>query len=307
MGDKAFKKTIRSYLKKYVFKNVVTENFFAEVKRYSQFDTQKFSKVWLESSKFNTEEANELLLTNKTIQTQFEIDKLKNTALAEKTSFFEKTLQSAIYFSVKEALVYQLKTEKSEDKLPLLTLALDTKNTAVRQAVAQTTNPIPENFRLQYETLLDDKSYQTQEIALFTLWNNFPERRFFYLEKSKNWIGFNDYNLRILWLSLALSTPNYLENKALSIEELVRFSAPKHESATRQEALEKLIGFGFLNDLVLKNLVNATTHPVWQFSKFARENIRALVKKPDLRISFERILPELNEAEHFQLQRLLKE
>jgi aminopeptidase N len=57
------------------------------------------------------------------------------------------------------------------------------------------TKKIPEDFRVQYESLLDDKSYQTQEIALFYLWNNFPER-LVYLEKSKDWIGFSDYNLK---------------------------------------------------------------------------------------------------------------
>jgi aminopeptidase N len=62
------------------------------------------------------------------------------------------------------------------------------------------------SFRTQYETLLDDKSYQTQELALYNLWNNFPEQRIQYLDKSKNWIGFNDYNLRTLWLTLALDT-----------------------------------------------------------------------------------------------------
>jgi aminopeptidase N len=35
------------------------------------------------------------------------------------------------------------------------------------------TQKIPEDFRVQYESLLDDKSYQTQEIALFYLWNIF--------------------------------------------------------------------------------------------------------------------------------------
>jgi aminopeptidase N len=39
-------------------------------------------------------------------------------------------------------------------------------------------NEIPESFRTQYETLLDDKSYQTQELALYNLWNNFPEQQF---------------------------------------------------------------------------------------------------------------------------------
>jgi aminopeptidase N len=74
-------------------------------------------------------------------------------------------------------------------KRQLLELALATDNIQVRQAVAITNTKNTEDFRVQYESLLDDKSYQTQEIALFYLWNNFPEQRLVYLEKSKDWIG----------------------------------------------------------------------------------------------------------------------
>jgi hypothetical protein len=38
-------------------------------------------------------------------------------------------------------------------------------------------------------TLLNDKSYQTQEIALYNLWNNFPEYRIRYLDQSKIGLG----------------------------------------------------------------------------------------------------------------------
>jgi len=177
----------------------------------------------------------------------------------------------------------------------------------IRQTVAAILTKIPEDFRIEYESLLDDKSYQTQEIALYNLWNNFPEHRFQYLEKSKNWIGFNDYNLRTLWLSLALSTPEYSVNKEILINELIAYSSPNFEAITRQNALEKLIAFHLVNDLVLKNLVNATTHHMWQFSKFGRDNIRMLLKNQEMRVSFERLLPNLNINEQLQLNRLLKE
>jgi aminopeptidase N len=86
----------------------------------------------------------------------------------------------------------------------LLALALESKSLKLRQAVASSLPTIPEYFRLSYESLLQDKSYETQELALYYLWNNFPNQRVQYLEQTKNWIGFNDYNLRTLWLSLAL-------------------------------------------------------------------------------------------------------
>ena len=182
-----------------------------------------------------------------------------------------------------------------------------TNDLQVRQAVAGSLAKIPEDFRTEYETLLNDKSYQTQEIALYYLWKNFSDHRVEYLDKSKDWIGFNDYNLRTLWLSLALSTPNYTDNSEALVSELIAFSSTKYEATTRQNALEKLFAFKIINDQVLTNLVNATTHHMWQFSKYGRDTIRILLKKSDLRASFERILPNLNPDEQFQLNRLLKE
>lgn len=307
IGDKAFKKAIKSYLKKYAYQNVNTQNFFDEIKKVSDFDLDQFQKTWLESTAFDTPAANALLSKNKAIQVRLEVDKLKKTPLPEKIEFLKNTLESNVYETVKEAIVSQIEPEKYEAKKELLLIALQTNNVQVRQAVASSLSKIPEDFRTNYETLLDDKSYQTQEIALFYLWRNFPEHRTAYLNKSKDWVGFNDFNLRTLWLSLALSTPNYSENPEALVNELISFSSTKYEATTRQNALEKLIAFKIINDQVLSNLVSATTHHMWQFSKYGRDTIRVLLKNSEMRASFERILPNLNPEEQFQLNRLLKE
>ncbi|MEZ0129560.1 M1 family metallopeptidase [Flavobacterium sp. LBUM151] len=307
IGDKAFKKAIKTYLKKYAYQNVNTQNFFDEIKKVSNFDLVQFQKTWLESTVFDTAAANALLSKNKAIQMRLEVDKLKKTPIAEKLDFLRNTLKSDVYYSVKEAVVDQLENEKFEVKKELLLLAMHTNNVQIRQAVAGTLSKIPEDFRTEYETLLDDKSYQTQEIALYWLWKNFPEHRTAYLDKSKNWIGFNDYNLRTMWLSLALSTPDYASNPDDLIAELISFSSTKYEATTRQNELEKLIAFKIINDKVLSNLASSTTHHMWQFSKFGRDTIRFLLKKPEMRASFDRILPNLTPDEQFQLNRLLKE
>lgn len=307
IGEKAFRKAVKNYLLKYSYQNVTTQNFFDEIRKVSNYDLVNFSKTWLESSGFNNEIANELLAKNSAMKVQLEVAKLRNKPLTEKYGFFEKTLKSDVYFTVKESIAGQLFKEKFEDKKQLLHLAMQTQNYQVRQAVASTLQKIPEEFRAEYETLLTDKSYQTQELALYGLWNNFPERRVDYLTKTKGWIGFNDFNLRILWLSLAVSTPEYASDTAANIQELINYSSKKYEAATRQNALEYLLNFNIINEEILKNLVNATTHHTWQFSKFGRDNIRLLIKKPEVRKAFESILPSLNEKEQFQLDRLLKE
>ncbi|OAB27805.1 aminopeptidase N [Flavobacterium fryxellicola] len=307
IGEKSFRKAVKNYIKKHKFQSVNTQDFFAEIKKVSNFNLDDFSKVWLEESIFNTQQANRLLEKNEAVKMLLDVDKMRNSALSDKRDFFEAVMKSNAYFSVKEGILNQLKKEKFEDKKQLLILALETNNTQVRQGVAGNLNVIPAEFREKYETLLDDKSYQTQEISLFNLWNNFPEQRFNYLDKSKDWIGFSDYNLRNLWLSLALTTPNYVQDKEQLINELIGYSSSQYEATTRQNALENLITFKLVNDTVLKNLVNATTHHMWQFSKFGRDTIRKLLKSSETRLALEKIIPDLNEVEQFQLQRLLKE
>jgi aminopeptidase N len=307
IGDKAFRKAVANYLKKHSFQNVNTQNFFTEIKKVSKYDLNNFSKVWLETTVFNTQQANALLLNNKSIQVLFDVEKLKNELLIDKKDFFEKVMQSEVHFSVKEAILNQLKTEKWEDSEFLFILALESNNIQLRQTVAVLVNEIPKSFRTQYETLLEDKSYQTQELALYNLWNNFPEQRIQYLDITKNWGGFNDYNLRILWLTLALSTPNYANNKEALENELVLYSSNNFEANTRQNALEKLLTFKIINDVVLTNLVNATTHHMWQFSKFGRDSIRKLLKNPQMWSTLQQLEPTLSATEQFQLNRLLLE
>ncbi len=307
LGDKVFKKVIKNYLQKNAFQNVNTQDFFDEITKVSKFDTGNFSKVWLEITAFNTLEANELLLKNKSIQELFEVNKLKNTPFQEKRQYLEKVMQSDVYFKVKEAVLSQTQNESWSDKIKLYEMALRSNNTSLRQLLAVVVSTIPENFRLQYETLLLDASYETQEIALTTLWNNFPNHRTRYLDISKNWIGFKDLNLRIVWLSLTLATPNYDSHQDNLQKELISYTSPIYEASLRQNSLEQLLLNQILSDEVLRSLVNATTHHAWQFSKFGRDTIRKLLKNSEIRTVFITLQPTLQDQERLQLQRLLNE
>ena len=106
---------------------------------------------------------------------------------------------------------------------------------------------------------------------------------------------------------LSIATKQYSIDKNLLINELKNYASIHYETSTRQNTLEKLLALDLKDDTVLKNIVNATTHHQWQFSKFGRDSIRTLLKNQQMRVSFERILPDLNGKEQFQLNRLLKE
>ena len=308
VGAKVFQKAVQNYLKKYSFKNVTTDDFLDEIRKVSKYDVDAFRIKWLENFGFDNQKATELLLKNESIKALLEIQKLRNKPFIEKQDVFVKTMQSDAYFPIKEEIIYQIENVLFADKAALLRLGMATNEVNIRQAIANTTPIIPLEFKVEFETLLDDKSYITREVVLNSLWSQFPEDQIKYLEKSKDWIGFNDKNLRILWLTLALGTKEYeLDNKAKLYDELLDYCSPKFESSIRQNALEKVLFINEKDKNVLPFIVNALVSHKWQFSKFGRDKIRLLLKNQNVRSYFEMVLPNLNKEESAALSKLLRE
>jgi aminopeptidase N len=129
---------------------------------------------------------------------------------------------------------------------------------------------------------------------------------------AKDWVGKNDNELRILYISAYL---NYVsqnqdnQNLALNylkyLRELIAYTSPKYESSVRENALENFITMYPKNVEVLKNLVNGTIHHKWQFVKYCRDKIRKLIKEEGYIEIFNSILLELPDNEQIQLKHLL--
>jgi aminopeptidase N len=314
IGEKKFQKAVKSYLKKYKFKNVETSDFLNEIAKVSDFDIVKFQKEWLEEYHFQTEQANELLKKNEFIRSLFEIQSQKNKTFSEKEVFFTEIMKSTSFQALKTEILYQITAIPFEKKETLIRLAMLSSDVEVRQAVAQILKSIPISFKSEYETLLNDNSYDTKEIAFINLYQTFPDEQANYLNLAKDWVGKNDKGLRILYCATFMSyASQHEDNQSLAdlylkyFNELMEYTSPKYESSIRQNALERFLSIDSKNKMVLKNLVNATTHHKWQFVKYARETIRSLLKKEGFQELFTSILPELSDKEKFQLQRLLDE
>lgn len=309
IGAKAFQKAVKCYLNKYKFKNVETDEFLAEIKKEAPtFDTESFKKMWLEDYRFQMEVANSLLKKNSFIVSLFEAQQLRRKSVAENKAKFIELLKSDAYYPVKAEILYQIREVPFEDKKELVQLAMQTGDVKVRQAVAEFTKDIPEQFKADYETLLDDASYETKEIAFMNLWKNFPADRNVYLEKAKNWTGGNDKSLRIMYLTFALENEALgYEDKTAYFEELLQYTSPTFESSVRLNAFTSLFAMNVTVDALMKNLVNATTHHKWQVSKYARDKIRSLLAKDSNRKQFENLLDALPDAEKNNLQKLLNE
>lgn len=308
IGYKVFQQAVKNYLEKYKFKNVDTDDFLSEINKLSDFDTQKFKSDWLESAVFQTEDVLQILNKSPFIRAYFEISELKDLSFEQKKHTYTTILKGNAFYPLKEEIVYQLQSIPYEEKKELLKVAMQTGDFKTRQAIAKTLKTIPADFKSEYLTFFEDSSYITREISLNKYWSEFPEERIFVIEKSKNWIGLNDKNLRVLWLTLALATPNFeQENKPHYYDELLDYAKPVYESNLRQNAITKLLFLDKNDQNTLKYLVNALVSHRWQFVKFARDNIRNLLKSEIHRKFFQDMLVQLPEAEKNQLNRLLQE
>ena len=110
---------------------------------------------------------------------------------------------------------------------------------------------------------------------MFGLWNSFPEEQNKYLDQTKSIEGFNDKNVRILWLALALISEDYeSENQVAYFNELTDYTSPKYGFEIRENAFKHLLWISACAEDCEENLKQATTHHNWRFSKYAKETLK---------------------------------
>jgi aminopeptidase N len=310
VGEKAFDKAVKRYLKKYKFKNVETDDFLAEIKKASHFDVDNFKRVWLEKPDFEYSDAIKLLSKNNLFIAQYiEIKKqkeLNNNNFVSYIDDYRTLLQSNVYYPIKQEIVNQIKNLSYKSNKDLIELALNSNDIEVRQTVAQSFSKVPLYIKEQYETLLDDKSYDTREIAFVNLWNSFPDDQNYYLEKAQNWQGNNDKSLRILYLTYAqLSKDLPTSKKEVLYQELQNYTSSIFESSIRQNAFEAVFQLNPKDELVLRNLINAMTHFKWRFVSYAREKLVELIKDNDTKSFIQSLLPSFDSIERSKVEKLV--
>uniref|UniRef100_UPI0040565F81 M1 family aminopeptidase n=1 Tax=Zobellia laminariae TaxID=248906 RepID=UPI0040565F81 len=288
VGDEAFKKGVSAYLKKHQFKNVTIDDFIKEIELASTLNLDDFKTKWLLSTEFPYEEVKTFLMAeNESIQAFF----------ISKHS--EKDLNVWLYekhpVQYKEALID--KFEKGIVASGLQMTLIESPYLEIRQKGLQLINEISSDKKEAVEKLLTDKSYVTQELALYKLWSTFPESQKVYLDATKGVIGLPNKNVRLLWLLLAVATNDYeAQNTTKYFAELSGYTSPEYGWEVRMSAFQYLREIGFTDDGLL-NLIYATNHHSWQFKKFARSLIDELLEDEDYKIRIQKLVEKLNEDE----------
>jgi aminopeptidase N len=269
VGDTIFKQAVVNYLNKYQFKNVETSDFIKEVERLYGKSLSGFINLWIKQKKFPVDNAFDILKAQSTY-----INEYLMVDCQAKSSKCSEYLKYYVSDEAKAKIISQV---------PELVTSDTFKNSLkVRQAIAQHVKKIPEYLKVDYESLLDDKSYITIESALYNLWTNFPKERSKYLAKTRNIHGFSDKNVRLLWILLNLNTPFYqADNKQALFEELVSYTDAEHSADLRMNAFQYLYSIKSCTETCKSNLENAKSHHNWRMVKFAKDMLVKLEQKQD--------------------------
>ena len=305
VGEEAYRKGVQSYLNTYAYKNVTIPDFLKEMERAFEMDLNEFRQTWLENVDFPWEEVKTYLIDkNQSIKTYFEVQKQTDS-----TTVFDQDRLAPLWNAktpkqFKRQFIYEYGQQIPDSTLGKI---LENESTEVRQAAALALPEFTNELQAMWESFLSDPSYVTQEATLFKLWETFPEMRNYYLEQLDGVVGLPNKNVRLLWLTLALVTPDFQpENKKVFYDELNDLTRPQHNFEVRQLAFQYLFQIRAMNDTSLYNLIKACGHHVWQFKKSSRNLLRQLYGLPKDKERIDVLRQQLSDEERTLLDNTIK-
>ena len=277
VGASDFNKAVKLFLTNHAYDNVRTQDFLSAIQSVTKVDISNWEQEWLLQNTFNSDEVMNSLKRSSFVKRLLSLRELREIDLMDKK---EKLLEAVSDSSDRlvQEVIYQVSNTPISDSREIYEKGFKSNSVSVRQTIALTMESIPEELRLPYESLLNDDSYLTKEVALYNLWVNFPEHRTHYLDLLKDVEGFQDKNIRQLWLTLALLTDRYrTEDKSIYFKELKDYSSSIFSFEVRQIAIGYLIQLEWIDQDVLVNMLNATTHPTWRFRQYVRNELKKLL------------------------------
>ncbi|MCH4823504.1 M1 family metallopeptidase [Gramella lutea] len=284
VGHEAFREGVKNYLELYKYKNVETDNFLAEIESASGQDLTQFKEDWILQSAFKAGQSLESLKKSEFITNYLDLAALREMTLDQKYENLEKALDFPVNDYIGQEAVHQLVGEQSPNSNLLYKKAFETNNVFVRQAVAMTMQQIPTELKKDFESLLMDDSYLTIEAALYKLWEQFPDERSKYLDQTRELTGFYNRNIRMLWLTLSLVTPEFeADLNQKYYDELAGYTDVSRPFQLRENAFGYLFQLGAFNEISLKSLIKGTQHHTYSFRNYCRQLLSELIKNEEYR------------------------
>lgn len=274
IGDKAFKQAVINYLQKHSFASAKTSDFIKELEAESGVSLANFVSKWLEENSFDYDVVLESLKENSMLIRDYEM--IDCELFQSKCKDY---MTMPLDPKIKSKLITQLPYLINENHF--------NEGWEVRQAIALRLTNISEKLRPKFESLLQDSSYVTVENALYKLWTQFPQHRSEYLDNLSDVEGNNQKNVRLLWLALAVVTPEYDDlNKQQFVNELIHYTSKDFSFEIRQSAFSYLQMLNLWSPEALNNILDASKHYNWRFRSYAKGLIEQLSAGSEMRAFF---------------------
>lgn len=287
VGEDNFKEAVKKYLLKNAYSNVTTDDFVQAVEEVSKMDISVWKQDWLQQSAFQGTEALASLKRYKFITRYMELVSLRETSISVKKDYLEKALDFPVNEYIGQEVVFQLSAENSKETTSLYRKALETNNLRIRQAVAVSIDSIPSVLKSQFIKLLEDDSYITKENALLKSWAQFPEETEYLLSTTKDVQGFQNKNVRLLWLVINLVSPEIdPEKKPAYYKELSGYTSENHPFGLRQNAFSYLYQINAFSEQNLLDILEGTQHPNYRFRNFCRSLLDKLLNDKEYRAKY---------------------
>ncbi len=306
IGDQAFRTGIKDFLEQYAYKNVTVPEFLELLQNHTSVDLSNYAAEWLEEQEFPYNWAKTYLERNSSsVRSWFTLRWELTTSREENEQIINRYWKNSESVYFKKKVLSQYTRTLSSDFLKRTLKAGDPE---LRKTIAVYSERISPELQEDFESLLEDSSYITRENALFKLWIYFPTNRIDYLNTTRDVIGLPNYNMRIMWLFLAILTQDFetAEKRQVYRRELFGYTSPKYSFEIRQTAFSVITEVFELPEQNLKDLLNASVHHVWQFRSYARGLLSRLLENENQAERLKRISEGLNEEERRYLNKQLE-
>lgn len=296
VGEAAFKKGTKNFLNKYRFANATIADFLREIAKASGEDLSRYREEWLESDEFPWKSVVTFFRNNNNWLGHFLSMDASNGVIVDWKS------QQAPW----QYLTHMMDRNKSKLSMSDYTFFLRHKEIKVRQKALQLLDTVPVQLEQEVTQLLTDPSYVTIENALYKLWASFPDKAANYLNQTEKLSGLPNKNIQLLWLVLALATPEYKTGKKKEYyQRLNSFTNKTFHFEIRQQAFQYLAQLQAMNENTYFNLIAASEHHVWQFKKSSRNLLRELYRSENGKTKLDKLRMSLPTKQQEMLIKVL--
>ncbi len=203
-----------------------------------------------------------------------------STNMTAKRALMMQVFDREKYFAVKAEIISQLANDNSPESIAMLRRALKDPATEVRSAVITNINRIPQDLLSDYETMLDDSSYNNIFNALEKLSDQYPQNIDRYIQMVDNEYGPGN-RVRIKRYELMA-----MKGDRVAIDSLSAYLGQSYEFWTRQNALNSIKKLNLVNETSARNMMDALVSPNSRLSGVAAGTIDYLMQQEQNRRIF---------------------